>query len=58
MSALAPNYKRKNLSFIRAKGSFLITADGNKYLDFVQGIAVNSLGHANKKLLSAINKQS
>ncbi len=58
MSVLAPNYKRKNLSFIRGKGSFLITADGNKYLDFVQGIAVNSLGHANKKLISAINKQS
>ena len=58
MSALAPNYKRKNLSFIRGKGSFLITADGDKYLDFVQGIAVNSLGHANKKLISAINKQS
>ena len=58
MSALAPNYKRKNLSFIRGKGSFLITVDGNKYLDFVQGIAVNSLGHANKKLISAINKQS
>ncbi len=58
MSALAPNYKRKNLSFIRGKGSFLITVNGNKYLDFVQGIAVNSLGHANKKLISAINKQS
>ena len=58
MSALAPNYKRKNLSFARGKGSFLITADGKKYLDFVQGIAVNSLGHANDKLIKAINKQS
>ena len=58
MSALAPNYKRKNLSFVKGKGSFLITSDGKKYLDFVQGIAVNSLGHANKKLISAINKQS
>ena len=58
MSALAPNYKRKNLSFATGKGSFLITADGKKYLDFVQGIAVNSLGHANKKLIKAINKQS
>ena len=58
MSALAPNYKRKNLSFARGKGSFLITADGKKYLDFVQGIAVNSLGHANDKLIRAINKQS
>ena len=58
MSALAHNYKRKNLSFSRGKGSYLITNDGKKYLDFVQGIAVNSLGHANKKLVSAINKQS
>tara|TARA_B100001027_G_scaffold76384_1_gene52191 strand:+ start:4666 stop:5829 length:1164 start_codon:yes stop_codon:yes gene_type:complete len=58
MSALAPNYKRKNLSFVRGKGSFLITAKGRKYLDFVQGIAVNSLGHSNKKLINAINKQS
>ncbi len=58
MSALASNYKRKNLSFIRGKGSFLITADNKKYLDFVQGIAVNSLGHSNKKLIQAINKQS
>ena len=58
MSALAPNYKRRNLSFKRGKGSFLIATDGKKYLDFVQGIAVNSLGHANKKLVSAINKQS
>ena len=58
MNALAPNYKRKNLSFVRGKGSFLITAKGRKYLDFVQGIAVNSLGHSNKKLIKAINKQS
>ncbi len=58
MSALAPNYKRKNVSFVSGKGSFLITTDGKKYLDFVQGIAVNSLGHANKKLIKAINKQS
>ena len=58
MSALAPNYKRKNLSFVRGKGSFLITADGKKYLDFVQGIAVNSLGHSNKYLIKAINKQA
>ena len=58
MSALANNYKRKNLSFAKGKGSFLITRNGKKYLDFVQGIAVNSLGHSNKKLISAINHQS
>ena len=58
MSALAQNYKRKNLSFAKGKGSFLISVNGEKYLDFVQGIAVNSLGHSNKKLNLAINKQS
>ena len=54
MSALAKNYKRKNLSFKSGKGSYLFSTDGIKYLDFVQGIAVNSLGHANLKLNKAI----
>ena len=58
MTALARNYQRKNLSFIRGKGSFLFATNGKKYLDFVQGIAVNSLGHSNKMLNNAINKQS
>ena len=58
MSALAKNYNRKNISFTKGKGSFLISSDGVKYLDFVQGIAVNSLGHSNKKLIKAINTQS
>ncbi len=58
MSSLAKNYKRRNLSFDKGKGSFLFTKRGIKFLDFVQGIAVNSLGHANPKLIKAINKQS
>ncbi len=58
MSSLAKNYKRRNLSFARGKGSFLFTKVGEKYLDFVQGIAVNSLGHTNLALVKAINKQS
>ena len=58
MSALAQNYKRKNLSFLRGNGSYLLSTDGEKYLDFVQGIAVNSLGHTNIRLINAINKQS
>ena len=58
MSALAPNYNRKNLAFAKGKGSFLVTTDGKKYLDFVQGIAVNSLGHANPFLIKAINNQA
>ena len=58
MSALAKNYNRRKIAFIRGKGSFLYSTSGKKYLDFVQGIAVNSLGHANPYLIKAINKQS
>ena len=58
MSALAKNYNRKKIAFKYGKGSFLYSTNGKKYLDFVQGIAVNSLGHANPYLVTAINKQS
>ena len=50
MSNLAKNYNRKKISFKYGKGSFLYSTNGKKYLDFVQGIAVNSLGHANPYL--------
>ena len=46
MSHLANNYNRKKISFKSGKGSYLKSYRGEKYLDFVQGIAVNSLGHA------------
>ena len=58
MSALAKNYNRRKISFKKGKGSYLYSTNGKKYLDFVQGIAVNSLGHANPNLIKAINKQS
>ena len=58
MSFLAKNYNRKKISFRKGKGSFLYSTNGSKYLDFVQGIAVNSLGHAHPKLVKAINQQS
>ena len=55
MSYLAKNYNRKKISFKYGKGSFLYSTNGKKYLDFVQGIAVNSLGHAHPKLVKTIN---
>ena len=58
MSNLAKNYKRKKISFYKGKGSYLYTRNGVKFLDFVQGIAVNSLGHAHPKLVKTISKQS
>ena len=58
MSNPAKNYNRKKISFKYGKGSFLYSTNGKKYLDFVQGIAVNSLGHAHPKLVKSINYQS
>ena len=58
MSNLAKNYNRKKISFVKGKGSYLYTSSGKKYLDFVQGIAVNCLGHANPKLIKTIKDQS
>ena len=58
MSGLAKNYNRKNLSFKKGKGSYLYGTDGKRYLDFVEGIAVNSLGHSHPKLIKALTHQS
>ena len=58
MSALAKNYNRKKIAFKKGIGSFLFTTKGKKYLDFVQGIAVNSLGHANPYLIKALTRQA
>ena len=58
MSALLKNYNRRKIAFKKGKGSFLYATNGKKYLDFVQGIAVNSLGHANPHLIKAMNRQA
>ena len=58
MSYLAKNYNRKKISFKSGKGSYLFSTDKKKYLDFVQGIAVNSLGHSHPKLIKTIKIQS
>ena len=58
MSFLAKNYNRRNISFTKGKGSYLYSSKGKKYLDFVQGIAVNSLGHAHPELIKVINNQT
>ncbi len=58
MSALAKNYNRRKIAFKSGKGSFLYSVNGKKYLDFVQGIAVNSLGHSNLNLIKALRNQS
>ena len=57
-SSLAKNYNRKKISFKKGNGSFLYSNNGKKYLDFVQGIAVNSLGHANPYLIKELKNQA
>ena len=58
MSSILNTYARKKISFKKGKGCYLYADDGKKYLDFVQGIAVNSLGHCHSHLIKTINKQS
>ena len=58
MNALLDTYARKPISFTEGRGSYLFTESGDKYLDFVQGIAVNVLGHCHEHLVKAIQTQS
>jgi len=58
MSSVLDTYARKDISFKEGKGSYLYTESGDKYLDFVQGIATNILGHSHEHLVKAIQEQS
>ena len=58
MSSILGTYARKKISFSRGKGCYLYDLNGKKYLDFVSGIAVNSLGHCHEHLVKIIQKQS
>ena len=58
MSSILGTYARKNISFSKGKGCYLYDINGEKYLDFVSGIAVNSLGHCHEHLVKIIQEQS
>ncbi|MDR1940235.1 MAG: acetylornithine/succinylornithine family transaminase [Clostridiales bacterium] len=55
---LMKNYSPYPIIIAGGQGATLFDGDGNSYLDFLGGIAVNSLGYNNKELIKAINKQS
>ena len=57
-SHLLPTYARVDLAFERGEGAWLFTADGERYLDFTSGVAVNALGHAHPWLVSALEEQA
>jgi len=51
------NYGRIPLAPVKGKGAVMWDAEGNEYLDFVGGIAVNSLGHCHPAVVDAVTRQ-
>ena len=56
--AVLPTYNRAPLTFVKGEGSWLVEADGTRYLDLGAGIAVNALGHAHPALVAALTEQA
>jgi acetylornithine/N-succinyldiaminopimelate aminotransferase len=57
-SHLLPVYARVDLAFERGEGAWLVATNGERYLDFTSGVAVNALGHAHPHLVAAITEQA
>jgi acetylornithine/N-succinyldiaminopimelate aminotransferase len=57
-SHLLPTYARVDLAFERGEGAWLIATNGDRYLDFTSGVAVNALGHAHPHLVAALEAQA
>ncbi|CAN7676804.1 aspartate aminotransferase family protein [Bosea sp. LjRoot237] len=57
-SVLLPTYARAPIALERGEGAWAIATDGQRYLDFGAGIAVNSLGHAHPHLVEALTAQA
>jgi acetylornithine/N-succinyldiaminopimelate aminotransferase len=55
---LVPAYARMPVEFVRGEGALLWDAEGNEYLDFQTGLAVNSLGHCHPAVVEAIREQA
>jgi acetylornithine/N-succinyldiaminopimelate aminotransferase len=56
-SAMVPTYARANVAFERGEGCWLVSTEGERYLDFGAGIAVTSVGHAHPHLVEALTSQ-
>src|SRR6516165_5156774 len=57
-SHLLPTFARVDLGFERGEGAWLVATNGERYLDFTSGVAVNALGHAHPQLVAAITAQA
>ena len=58
MQAVMETYKRLRIAPTEGEGSWLLDEEGNRYLDFIGGIATNSLGHGHPALVEAIKEQA
>jgi acetylornithine/N-succinyldiaminopimelate aminotransferase len=56
--SVLPTYNRAALQFVKGEGSWMIEADGRRFLDLGAGIAVNVLGHAHPALVTALTDQA
>src|ERR1700753_4145804 len=57
-SHLLPVFARVDLGFTRGEGCYLIATNGDRYLDFTSGVAVNALGHAHPHMVKALQEQA
>ncbi|HVV95343.1 MAG TPA: aspartate aminotransferase family protein [Hyphomicrobiales bacterium] len=57
-SALLPVYARADVGFVRGEGVWLEAENGERWLDFGSGVAVNALGHAHPHLVEALTRQA
>ncbi len=57
-SHLLPTFARIDLAFERGEGVWLIATDGERYLDFAAGVAVNALGHGHPHVVEALTAQA
>jgi len=57
-SHLLPTFARVDLAFERGEGAWLTAANGERYLDFTSGVAVNALGHAHPHVAQALAEQA
>lgn len=58
ITPVLPTYNRADLAFERGEGSYLIAENGQRYLDFGSGIAVNALGHSHPHLVKSVTEQA
>lgn len=58
IAAVLPTYNRAPVAFVRGEGTRVFTENGDAYLDFGAGVAVNSCGHAHPHLVAALTEQA